>query len=90
MIRSVGTYADATRKGHSTREIPHVLVQIGGGHQNGARFYGGVSVTTVGRWADQHRRALRVYDRMLYGGDTTDNSDVLVAEGLAHVDAAIK
>lgn len=74
--------------GRDTKDCPHVLITIYNGY-DGQRFYNGVVVEAVGKWAGSRRRVLAVYSDIDYSGArNTDTPDAWIKAGLAWVDAA--
>lgn len=62
LVAYVGRYPKAVSDdGRSTRDVPHVLIQIAGGFAGATRYYTGVIVTAVGAWEGSTRQELVVF-----------------------------
>lgn len=76
--------------GRDTKDCPHVLITIYNGY-DGQRFYNGVVVEAVGKWAGSKRRVLAVYSDIDYSGArNTATHDQWVDIGKSKIDDAVR
>lgn len=86
-----GRYPQAeSDDGRSTRDVPHILISVWGGTDNETRFFSGVSVSVMGTWHRGFRRAMKVFEDVVYGGSRREPTpDAWVALGKSKLDAAV-
>lgn len=77
--------------GRDTKDCPHVRIAICSGSDAGRRFYNGVGVEVLGKWAGNVRRAIAVYSDVDYSGArNTDTPDAWIEAGLARMEEATR
>lgn len=91
LLARTGRYPQAVADdGRSTKDIPHVLISVGGGSINGVQYFNEVTVRAVGTWHNGRRRELLVFSDVSYDGTRQDaTADRWIELGVSKIADAV-